>query len=295
MDRLYMDLGMGAEKEKICAALFDLLTDEERGRFVKTVEGLGLEGVSVRAAKAQKSGISGSEFAIVAGGMTEAEHKLAHAHRDHDHEHEHVHAHHEDDHDHDHDHHHEHDHHENQHADAHAHHHEHVHRGMPEIRDMVGGLSGVSDKVKSDILGVYDIIAAAEAEVHGSTPEEVHFHEVGEMYAIATVTSYCILMDMLGVKEVYASPVRTGKGMIECAHGLLPVPAPATAAIIRDMPVFEGDVEGELTTPTGAAMVKYFADGYGDMPDTEAKKAGYGFGVKELSCPDVVKVTLHEQ
>ena len=141
-------------------------------------------------------------------------------------------------------------------------------------------------------MGVYDIVAAAEAEVHESTPEEVHFHEVGEMYAIATVTSYCILMDMLGEKEVYASEIRTGKGMIECAHGLLPVPAPATAAMIRDIPVFAGDIEAELTTPTGAAMVKYFVKEFGDMPDMDIEKSGRGFGVKQVSESDLVRALL---
>lgn len=267
MKRLYMDLGMGAEKEKLCAALFDLLNDDGWERALNTVESLGLDGVSVRAGRTEKKGITGSEFAILVDGMTESEHKQAHAHHGSDH-----------DHDHDHDHHH--------------HHHEHVHRGMTEIREIVSGLSGVSDKVKADIMGVYDIVAAAEAEVHGSTPEEVHFHEVGEMYAIATICSYCILMDMLGADEVYASPVRTGKGMIECAHGLLPVPAPATAAIIRDIPVFEGDIEAELTTPTGAAMVKYYVKEFGDIPDMIIEKSGYGFGVKELNKADVVKAML---
>ena len=163
---------------------------------------------------------------------------------------------------------------------------------MTEIREIVGGLKGVSDTVKEDILGVYDIVAAAEAEVHESTPDKVHFHEVGEMYAIATVCSYCTLMNMLGDKEVYATPVRTGKGMIECAHGLLPVPAPATAAIIRDIPVFAGDIDAELTTPTGAAMVKYYVKEFCDNLEEDAKKTGIGFGVKELSEPDIVKVMI---
>ena len=280
MRKMYMDLGMGAEKEKLCAALFDLLTDEEKAEFIKTVEGLGLEGVCVKASHTEKDGIEGSEFAVLVDGMTEAEHKHEHEHH-HDHELDHHH---------------------------HHHHHEHVHRGMTEIREIVGGLKGVSDTVKEDILGVYDIVAAAEAEVHESTPDKVHFHEVGEMYAIATVCSYCTLMNMLGDKEVYATPVRTGKGMIECAHGLLPVPAPATAAIIRDIPVFAGDIDAELTTPTGAAMVKYYVKEFIETSDNDlgldaaetsdneptmgAEKTGIGFGVKELSEPDIVKVRM---
>ena len=262
MKKLYMDLGMGAEKEKLCAALFDLLTDDDREKAINTVEGLGFEVVSVRAGKTEKSGVKGSEFAILVDGITEAEHKHAHSHHGSDHDH------------------------------GHHHHHEHVHRGMADIQAIVNGLAGVSDKIKADIMGVYDIVAAAEAEVHGSTPEEVHFHEVGEMYAIATICSYCILMDMVDVDEVYASPVRTGKGMIECAHGLLPVPAPATAAIIRDIPVFAGDIEAELTTPTGAAMVKYYAKEFGEQPVMSVEKTGCGFGTKELSEPNIVRVLL---
>lgn len=263
MKTLYLDLGMGAEKEKLCAALYDLLADEEKERSVKIIEGLGLEGVSVRAGRSEKGGIAGSDFAILVDGMTEAEHKRAHEH------------------------------HGDGHGDGH-HHHEHKHRGMPEIREIVSGLAGVSDAVKADVTGIYDIVAAAEANVHGSTPEEVHFHEVGGMYAIASVASFCVLMDMLGDKEVYASPLRTGKGMIECAHGLLPVPAPATAAIIRDIPVYEGDIEAELTTPTGAAMVKYYVKGYGDRPVMDTERSGYGFGVKDTGAPDIVKAELGE-
>lgn len=273
MKKMYMDLGMGAEKEKLCAALFDLLDDEKKADFVKTVEGLGLEGVSVKACSAEKDGIEGSEFAILVDGMTEAQHKHAHSHHgDHDHDHEH--------------------HHDHEHEHFHHNHHEHVHRGMTEIREIVDGLNGISGSVKEDIMGVYDIVAAAEAEVHESTPDKVHFHEVGEMYAIATVCSYCILMDMLGDKEVYSTPVRTGKGMIECAHGLLPVPAPATAAIIRGIPVFAGDIDAELTTPTGAAMVNYYVKEFCEGPAADAERTGIGFGVKELSEPDIVKVMM---
>ena len=255
-----MDLEMGAEKEKLCAALFDMLSEAEKKTAVETIEKAGLEGISVRTRSAEKDGIEGSEFAVLVDGMTESEHKHAHGSG-------HEHGHHD---------------------------HVHEHRGMDEIREIVNGMTGISNDVKTDIMGVYDIIAAAEAEVHGSTPGEVHFHEVGEMYAVATVASYCILMDMLGDKQVFASHVRTGKGMIECAHGLLPVPAPATAAIIRDMPVFEGDVEAELTTPTGAAMVKYYVKDFGDRPSMQIERTGRGFGIKELTVVDSVCAYLGE-
>ena len=265
MKILYMDLGMGAEKEKLCAALYDLLPDDEREKVVRTIEELGLGGVSVKAGRADESGkadTKASQFSILVNGKSEAEHRQAH--------------------------------------DNGSHHHSHVHRSMKDIRDLVNGLSGVSDEVKVDILGIYDIVAAAEAEVHGSTPEDVHFHEVGGMYAIATVASYCILMNEIidslcdGEVRVEASPVRTGRGMIECAHGLLPVPAPATAAIIRDIPVFEGDIDAELTTPTGAAMARYYVNEFREQPAMEIEKSGCGLGVKGLGSKDNVTVLLGE-
>ncbi len=152
-------------------------------------------------------------------------------------------------------------------------------RTLPDVHRIINGLS-VSDKVKKDAKGVYQIIAAAEAVVHETDLDYVHFHEVGSLSAIADITGVCMVMEKLSVENVIASPIHVGSGTVTCAHGILPVPAPATARIVVDLPTYSGDVLGELCTPTGAALVKYFADEFGKMPEETVIKTGRGFGTK---------------
>ena len=154
--------------------------------------------------------------------------------------------------------------------------HEHVHRRLSDIEETVGGLN-LSERVKKDILGIYVILAEAEAKAHGRPVGEVHFHEVGSLFAVAHIAASCIAMDMLSPDTVIASPIRTGYGEISCAHGILSVPAPATANILRGIPSYAGDDEGEFCTPTGAAIVRHFADGFSDA-GMEAGREGYGSG-----------------
>ena len=141
----------------------------------------------------------------------------------------------------------------------------HHHSSMGEIGSVVSGLD-IPEEVKRDVLAVYGLIADAESRVHGQSVELVHFHEVGAMDAVADITAFCLLMRMLQVERVVASPVHVGSGTVRCAHGVLPVPAPATAQLLLGCPVYGGEIEGELCTPTGAALLKYFADSFGPMP-----------------------------
>ena len=171
-----------------------------------------------------------------------------------------------------------------------AHHHHH-HTGIADIAHIAEHLQ-VSPAVRQQILDIYNIIAQAESHVHGEPVEQVHFHEVGAMDAIADVTAVCYLMDKLGVKNVYASPVHVGSGQVQCAHGVLSVPAPATAYILQGIPIYGGQIRGELCTPTGAALLKYFVQEFGAMPPMAVSAIGYGMGKKDFACPNCVRAML---
>ena len=273
MKVLYIDCGMGAAGDMLTAALLELVPDREG--FLRRINGLGIPGVTVEAEKKLKSGITGTHITVKIDGEEEGEHEHAHAH---DHEHEHDHAH-----DHDHGHEHEHEH-------GHAHHH---HTGMSDIRRIVSGMD-ISEKVKGDILAVYNIIAEAESHVHSEPVEQIHFHEVGDKDAIADITAVCLLMDELRPDEIIASPVCTGSGHVHCAHGIMPVPAPATAYILRGVPSYSGGISSELCTPTGAALIKHFVGKYGEMPVMRTEAVGYGMGKKDFDQVNCVRAMIGE-
>ena len=133
----------------------------------------------------------------------------------------------------------------------------------------------MSDQVKADAKAVYALIAEAESQVHGHPVSEIHFHEVGTLDAVTDVVSVCLLMEEIGAEEVVVSPVHVGSGHVRCMHGILPVPAPATALIQKDVPTYGGHIQGELCTPTGAALLKHFASRFGDRPMMKTKAIGY--------------------
>ena len=164
---------------------------------------------------------------------------------------------------------------------------------MADIEHIIGSLT-LSEKVKQDALEVYRLIAEAESAAHGRPVTEIHFHEVGTMDAIADVTAVCQLVELLGVEKVLASPVHVGCGKVRCAHGVLPVPAPATAFILKGVPIYGGRVEGELCTPTGAALLKKFVSSYGEMPPLKVEKIGYGMGTKDFEVANCVRALLAE-
>ena len=276
MRTLYIDCGMGAAGDMLTAALLEIADSKEE--MVKALNGLGIPGVTYVAEDAVKCGIKGTHMAVRYNGAEEDEHM-------HEHHHEHGHEHH---HEHDHEHHHEHDH-EHHHEHDHEHHHEH--HGMHDIEHIVSHIN-VSDKVKSDVLAVYNLIAEAESDAHGCPVSEIHFHEVGTMDAVADVTAVCYLMDKLGVERIIASPVHVGAGTVKCAHGILPVPAPATAYILRNVPIYGGEIKSELCTPTGAALLKHFVSEFGNMPVMSTERIGYGMGKKDFERANCVRVML---
>ena len=260
MRTLYIDCGMGAAGDMLTAALLELLPDREG--FIRKLNSLGIPGVTVAAERSEKCGINGTHVRV-----------MVHGEEEHEHMHNHHHHHH---HDHD-----------------HGHHHHHNHGSMSEIRGIVSGLP-IPTMVKLDIMAVYEEIARAESHVHGVPVDQIHFHEVGSMDAVADITAVCMLMYELDVDQVIASPVHVGSGQVRCAHGILPVPAPATAHILREIPVYGGSIQGELCTPTGAALLKHFVTEFGDMPAMKLKAMGYGMGRKDFERANCVRVMLGE-
>ncbi len=308
MKTLYLDCGMGAAGDMLTAALLELLPDREK--VMEELNTLGIPGVEMACEKAQKCGIGGTHVSVQVNGGEESEemygggytHGAAHVH-------DHMHTTHEteDDHAHGHTHEaeqihgHEHATHEAEHSHEHVHEaeythghsHTHHHSGLHEIEHIVSGLS-LSERIRKDILAVFGMIAEAESHVHGVPVTDIHFHEVGTMDAVADITAVCVLMDRLAPDQVIVSPVHVGSGQVKCAHGILPVPAPATAYILKDVPIYGGEIRGELCTPTGAALLKYFASRFGVMPVMRTLAIGYGMGKKDFPAANCVRALLGE-
>ncbi len=269
MKTLYLECNMGAAGDMLLAALTELLPD--KAAFVEKLNHLGIPGVTVSAGDAVSCGVHGLHMTVKVGGVEEESHDIHHHHHEHEH------------HDH------EHEHHEHEHTHEHEHHeHHHHHSGMAEIRAVVGQMP-VSDAVKQNVMAVYEEIAKAESRVHGTSVEQVHFHEVGAMDAVADITGVCMAIEQLAPDQIVASPVCTGFGQVRCAHGILPVPAPATALLLEGIPSYGGVIEGELCTPTGAALLRHFASGFAARPVMRAEKIGCGVGTKEFAAANILR------
>ena len=279
MKTLYLDLGMGAAGDMLTAALLELMPDKEAA--LEQLNHLGLPHTRFSMERTSKCGISGTHIHVTVLGreeqpcpeVLEQEHGHAHCH-EHSHEH-------------DHDHHHDHDH-----SHEHAHDH-HSHTALADIRQTVQGLSA-SDAVKNQVLSVYDRIAQAESQVHGMPVDQIHFHEVGSLDALADITAVCYLLEQLAPEQIMAAPVQVGYGKVRCAHGILPVPAPATAQILLGIPIRAGDIPGELCTPTGAALLRQFVTSYGVLPTMTVTAIGYGLGTKDFPAANCLRAMLGE-
>ena len=169
--------------------------------------------------------------------------------------------------------------------------HAHSHSRMEDIRGRAAQLD-VPEKVREDVLAVYERIAQAESAVHGVPVSQIHFHEVGDWDALADITAVCLLMYELAPEKVVASPVHVGGGTVHCAHGILPAPAPATALLLKGIPTVGGPVESELCTPTGAALLRHFVKEYGPQPAMSVDRIGYGCGRKEFQQANCVRAVL---
>lgn len=292
MRTLFIECAMGASGDMLMAALLELMPSPEG--FVEKLNRLGIPSTRVERARSTKCGIVGTHVSVTVGGIEEeSQDVLAHTHEHiHEHNHDHGHGHsHEHDHDHGHDHRHDHGH-------DHAHGPDdrggHAHSGLHGIGHILDALP-ISDRARKDAKAVYAIIAEAEAHVHGVAVDQVHFHEVGSMDAVADIVGVSLLMEALAPDETVVSPVHVGFGQVRCAHGILPVPAPATAYILRDIPTYAGAVRGELCTPTGAALLRHFATRFGEMPRMKVSSIGYGMGKKDFEAANCVRAFLGEQ
>ena len=294
MKTLYLECSMGAAGDMLTGALLELLPEHRQEEVLKKLNEIGLEGVTVSREKTAKCGIMGSHMHVLIHGEEEESLDVSEHHDHHDPEHHHHHE--EEDHEHlyhheeeDHEHHH---HHEEE--DHEHHHHHHHHTSMQDIRNLVSGMD-LPEEVKKDILAVYGLLAEAESHAHGMPVEEIHFHEVGTKDAVMDVTAVCLLMHEIHPDQVLASPVHVGSGQVQCAHGIMPVPAPATEYLLRGIPSYQReDVRGELCTPTGAALLRYFVKDFGPQPVMRVQAAGYGMGTKDFPMANCVRAFLGE-
>lgn len=259
MKVIYLDCSMGAAGDMLMAALYELLDDKQT--FLDTMRGLGLPGIEISADPAVKCGITGTHMKVLVRGSEELD-----ALHDHLHEHAHEHSH------------------------DHEHHH---HTGLHEIEHLLSHLD-LPQTVRDDALAVYHRIAEAESKVHGRPVDQIHFHEVGTLDALADVVGVCLLMHLLAPEKVYASSVHVGCGQVKCAHGILPVPAPATTLLLSGVPIYGGAIQGELCTPTGAALLTHFVTKFGELPAMRLLKSGYGMGTKDFPAANCVRAMLGE-
>ena len=282
MKTLYLECKMGAAGDMLMSALYEILPDQVA--FLDTMNHLH-EGVCVTMEKKETCGILGTHATVDIDGEEEESQDLPcgciHTHGEaHDHDHDHHHEHNEHNHDHLHDHGH----------DAHGHHH---HSTPADIQHILDHLP-VPEEVRDNAKAVYNRIAQAEAQVHGTTVEHIHFHEVGSLDAVMDITGVCLAMYLLHPEQVVVSPVHLGSGQVKCAHGILPVPAPATANLLTGIPCYCGEITGELCTPTGAALLAQFADSFGSMPSLMLEKVGYGVGKKEFPAANCLRAFYGE-
>ena len=258
MKTIYLDCFAGIAGDMFIGALLNLVPDKKI--LVDGLKKLKLpeDEYELIIERAVKNSIAGINFDV----------KLKH---DHDHE----------NHTHNHDHGHEHEH---DHTHDYGHEHDHTHRHLSDIEAMITA-SELPLRVKQESLKAFNLLASAEAQVHGTTPDKIHFHEVGAVDSIIDIVGSLILVDYLNWPRVISSPVNVGSGTVKCAHGVLPVPAPATEFLLHGLPVYSAGDPMERTTPTGALLVKILASGFGKIPSGKIVASGFGFGNR--STPDM--------
>lgn len=310
MKTLYLECKMGAAGDMLMAALYELV--EEKQEFLSTMETLFHPDIFLFPESAASCGVRGTHMHVQVYGTTEKpavetlletmpedvqvirstpSHSSGHRH----HESEHGHHRHSGEH------------------HRHHHHHstEHHHAQSPETPEDIfrettddscsyeGILKRIDalalpEKVREDAAAVYRLIGEAEAAVHGCAIEQIHFHEVGSLDALADVVGCCLLFSYLKVDLILASPIHVGNGTVACTHGVLPVPAPATAELLKGIPFYTGNINSELCTPTGAALLKHFVHSFAPMPVMTVTHTGVGIGSKEFTVSNSLRAFFGE-
>ncbi len=271
MSVLYFQCLSGISGDMTVGALLDLGIDQQA--FLDELRKIGIDGYEIEIHRRQKNGITGTKFDVILAGESHGPGEgdaQTDPHRGHGHHHHHGH-------------HHEHGHGERAHA--------HPHRNLHDIEALIDN-SDLSEAVKSLSKKIFGYVAHAEAHVHDKPLEEVHFHEVGAIDSIVDIVGTAIAVDMLDIDGIYSSPLHVGTGYVQCQHGRIPVPAPATVEILKGVPVYSQGIRSELVTPTGAAIIRALAEDFVPLPEMAIEQAGYGIGTKDLPIANVLRVFL---
>lgn len=260
MKVLYFDCFSGISGDMTIGALLELCDKKEE--FLAEMNKLSIEGYQLAIGKTEKNGIGATKFDVLLDAEGH-EHHHGHSHK-HNHTHEHE-------------------------------YHQHIHRNLMDVEKIIED-SAINESAKTLAKRIFRRVAEAEAKVHQKTLEEVHFHEVGAIDSLVDIIGTAILIDLIQPDQIVASVVQDGHGFIRCQHGVIPVPVPATAEIFAASHVISKqiDVETELVTPTGAAIIAELAESFGPMPQMSIQKVGYGAGMKNLAVPNVLRVVLGE-
>jgi pyridinium-3,5-bisthiocarboxylic acid mononucleotide nickel chelatase len=271
----YLDCFSGISGDMFLGALLDAGVPLEV--FTRTVAALKVD-AQVEVSRVQRSGISATKLDVIVAGEKELPREEFWARQTHPQEHDHEHSH---------EHHHSHEH-------EHGHGGKHTHRGLKEIREIIGR-ANTSQRARAQAIRIFEVLGTAEAKIHNTDVEQIHFHEVGAVDAIVDITCAAVGAEALAVDSFVCSPLNVGGGMVKCAHGTFPIPAPATLEILRNAPIYSGEIQKELVTPTGAAIVSVLASRFGNFPRMKPEKIGYGAGSRDLGdFPNVLRITIGE-
>lgn len=269
MKRLFLDCQMGIAGDMLIATLLGLVDDSKM--WIARLNQIGIPDVTYTLIPKEDKGLQGYRVAVTINGMEESENHDEH-HNHHEHiKHSEVHG-------------------DGEHSEHQVYREQHVHGlGLQDVTDIINSLS-ISDTCKQNAINVYNLVAQAEAKVHKSTVTQIHFHELGMLDAIADIVAVCVLIEELKFNEIIISPIHVGTGSVHCAHGELPVPAPATMELLAGIPMYaDYQIKGELCTPTGAALAQYFGTSYSNMPVMTPAKVSYGFGTKQFERPNCIR------
>ncbi len=282
MKTLYFDCSSGISGNMTLAALTEIIGDENY--LVEQLKKLHIDGYTIDISKKVKNGITGTHVDVI----LEHQHEHSHVHEEHDHHHEHLHE--------EHIHHHEHEGHNHEHDNENHHihegeHHHHEHRNLHDVCEIIDN-SDIDEESKDLAKRIFMRVAKAESKVHNKPLDEVHFHEVGAIDSIVDIVGTAILINKIHPDKIISSVVNDGHGFIECAHGTMAVPVPATSEIFAnsDVEFRQIDIDTELVTPTGAAIIAELSSEFTTLPAMKIKKIGWGAGTKDLKIPNVLKV-----
>lgn len=278
MKTLYFDCYCGASGDMILGAFIDAGVSFEHVR--DQLATLPVEGYHLHSEKIDKHGTAATQFKVHVDGIDEEHHHDPADGHSHGHAHSHEHTH------------------DHEHAPEHSHEHSQghaqPHRHLRHIVEMIEA-SQLSDTVKQRSIATFKRIAVCEAEVHGTTPEKIHFHEVGAVDSIVDIVGAHVALEVINPDRILSSPLHVGSGTVKCAHGIMPVPAPATALLLKGIPSYGGEVKGELVTPTGAAIIAEWAESFGPMPHMVLETVGVGSGTKDLpDRPNTLRIMIGE-